>query len=612
VDNELQPQIPVDATKLLDYITGGIKDFEIEYDKTLRRYNDIYALYKGTDTKKFNKIPGMLSDEWPPEMFRAVETIATKGFQITHTDYPNWMFTERLPQHEQRAMFSQKLSEYQADEVMMRAKQLMFWRSLALYGNVVIEHPFIRSYVTNPIDSPYEGPRPDLVSMLRFGWSLGAVDIDDASWVYKSGIVSTFDLKLWSNLPDSPIDPILLGRALSGPTSQGTDSPFNSTFVQARMQLAGRTNINRGGGLHEMVIWYGRAQDHPENDPRDLQVFVLDRKYIIGIGWNPFPWKPYLMAKLIEVEEEFTAIGVGEVALRSQLALMENRNLMSDALKAQQYGMWMKDMYADIDNDQLEYRYHGVIETSRMEGLKPMRPNLEHMTLGWRREEIGKDDLRQSTAAASTIQGVAGSDLTARESILINNEATARVATLSVPVGEKLIRQYQLRANKMSCAWLDRPIMMKITGMDPKYLMITGDMLDPDPMLSLKIATDLDSRPYMAKSLNEFMGITRTLPEAVQSEIDWRYFLQEQARMRGLDPNKFLINKQAAVAGELDNVAKAGLDKGLISDEMRALASAGVPAGLPNETRLAMEQSGRSATGGGMNPMSDLGAGRSI
>lgn len=538
---------PVDLAKDADEILEKVTRFEREHSQQLYDFTRNYKLYRAIPLKARSE---QQSNTFYPELTIEVEALATAIHEMVFSDASDAQFFQMTAGHSDidsqvRASVSQAALEKQMTEVQLERKVLPFFRKLVLQGTMPVHVPWrldMKTYFQGGFG--VQLPHFDCwdfepVDVINFGFDDVSPDIERCEWGYTlahvrpSGAHKMVRRGVW----DSDVVESALAEGIVRNVHDVAQRHAGG-YVET-MSVRGLTAVNYVGYLES------------RNDDV-LYWAVLDRKtgrFLKPPEPNPYQHgeKHWLVAKWIDLPEEFYGMGAGHLNYRTQSEVNDRRNFINDILYASLYNMWLKksDSGIQLPGNKMRWRPHEIIEGDGIDDsfLRALRPDMGGLPSAISLEQADIERMRRASGATTTLQAVA-TGVTATESQSVQSEATRRIKAMVRSNVASFFRQLVYRAHKLNLQFLTSPVMGKFT--DPQGAQIFGHidrsdlLIDPD--VNVKMTTDLDFRPFKRR---ELIDLLQTFGQLSQSGIAAARgiipdpIIEELARTYNMDPRAF-------------------------------------------------------------------------
>lgn len=515
----------------------------------LYRFNTYADYWRLVKPPKPGSLDGFANPQ-VTETTRATEAIATFLQRALTSAQPNFQLLSHNPMVDQESLWkSETVLNWQNTAIQYPRKLLKALRSLALFGTVAVEEPFVAR-------QPYYEATDFVVrSLLQIAFDPLCIDISQSGWHAAIDFVTEDQLlDLAAKMPDV-WDPQAIQTVVDSAKQYGNMTPE----VISRLAAAGYYSFTGGpvtanvSHVFYMVTYYGPLKDNPLEPGKEWVVSVVNDLHVIRAHPSPYKRRPFVFAHLNEFELEPYGYGVGRVAEAIQPELNSNRGRMHDTITFSLFNMWIASRMANIKTSQLRVKPWGVVETDDAEGLKPIRPQLEGVNMGKMLEDLLKTEFRATTGASDNLQAVT-TDATATESAIAQSEAVRRLSVIAEIVAEPLVREHLSKCHENNMTFLDQPFWVANLGQaKPAFRMFPADFAQ-DAQVMIKVVTDKDFRPQRNKDLLQLVQIMTSIRQQITPDMIGVIapFLQELARGVGMDPQAVM-----AIAGGMQSLGAA-------------------------------------------------------
>jgi hypothetical protein len=256
-----------------------------------------------------------------------------------------------------------------------------------------------------------------------------------------------------------------------------------------------------GRKRHELLECWCNFDIDGDGIDEECVIVVLDRKHLIRLELNPYDLqvKPYLFAKWEDIAEaDSLGMGVPQLAERSQAALNDFTNQLMDDITMILDCMIVVDEMANIPTDQLKSRPRGVIRSSAgVNSVGFIRPP-DVSTAAIKAIAMIKDDIRESTGASVSMQGLpARYDTTATEARQMGDSAQRDVFTKLRNLEDCIIKEFLRMAYSCNLQFMSTKDVQKIVGVEAfgAYLKAAGKSIDDNYSLRGILEADYDFIP---------------------------------------------------------------------------------------------------------------------
>lgn len=233
---------------------------------------------------------------------------------------------------------------------------------------------------------------------------------------------------------------------------------------------------------------------------------IANRKTIIRLEETPFDHKkyPYIKSILLPVSGQFYGRGIPEVVDDLQQELNDTENQLMDFKTFVLDNMWVISDQADINDEQLAVRPHGIIRSSddgRPDmGVQALRPNQNILMAGISIIQLIQQNIRNASMATETMQGMPiKSTTTATEVSKVLQESMSRLILIMRSIEyDALVPFYRM------CYQLDLQFMKNPEG-ENKNVMSDAHFT---PLGSL----EMESQMVKAQQLINLLNISGSIP----------------------------------------------------------------------------------------------------
>lgn len=498
-------------------------------ENKLSKFNDMANFWRLIKPARSADLSGFANPQ-VTETTRATETIGTFIYRAMTSAQPNFSFMSSNPMVSQEDLWTaEQVVAWQMTATEYRRKLLKSCRSLALFGTVIVEEPWM-------VKMPYYESTDFLPrSLLQTFFDPLCFDISLSPWKGVIDYVTQDQLRsLGQEMPDV-WDPVAIEEAITS----SADTKNISPEVNARLNNAGYQTY--GGSSHatsnvfELKIFYGPLKKAPG---RELCVATVNGLKTIKAHDSVYKRQPFVVAHLNEFELEPYAYGVGSTALQTQPEMNANRGRMHDVSTFSLFNMWLASRMANIKTSQLKVRPWGVVEVDGdvESSLKPLRPQLEAINFGLMMEKVLQTEFRSTTGASDNLQAMV-TEASATEASIAQTESVRRLSVIAENVSEKLLREHVSKMHENNMTFLDQPFSIAATGRASGLQVYPSD-LALDVEVNTKIVTDKDFRPQRNKDILQFIQVVTSIrnQNPQMGQVNLEPFVEEFARGVGMNP----------------------------------------------------------------------------
>lgn len=466
------------------------------------------------------------------EATRATEAIATFLYRAMTSAQPNFQFTTSNPMVQEEDLWvSEQVINWQLTQTQYRRKLLRACRSVALFGTVGIEQPWV-------VNMPYfEATDFCPRSLLQIAFDPLCFDISMSSWHCVIDYVTPDQLRaLGRKMPD-----VWDQEAIQKAIEASQDAKNVSPEIMSRLSQAGYNTYSGSGKVSnvlELKTYYGILNEDPSGN--EWCVGTINDLATVKFHDGVYKRRPFEFAHLSEFEFEPYGYGVGRIAEGTQPEINSNRGRMHDTITFSLFNQWLVNRAANIKTKQMKIQPWGTVEVDGDPDsmIKALRPQLEGVNFGLQLEQLMKSDFRATTGATDNLQALV-TEATATESSIAQTEAVRRLSVIAEIISENLLRNHISKMHENNQTFLDQPFSIAATGMASNIKVFPAD-LALDVEVNTKIVTDKDFRPQRNKDLLQFLQtVTSIRSQNPQlGQVNLQPFIQEFARSVGMNPRE--------------------------------------------------------------------------
>lgn len=521
----IDPSIPDPKEEIKD----KVEFWQSKMEGQLGRFNTMANFWRLIKPSRNADLTGFANPQ-VTETTRATEAIATFLYRALTAANPNFQFLSSNPMVSQEDLWtSEQVVAWQMTALNYRRKLLKACRSVALFGTVPVEQPWV-------VNMPYyEGTDFNPRSLLQFAFDPLCFDIGMSPWHAVIDYVTEDQLRdLAKKMPD-----VWDGAAIEEAITSSSEMKNLSSSVQARMSAAGYTtyggNSTRPSHIYQLTTYYGPLKG--TDGVRWCSATVND---LATVKAYPSPYKRpnFSFGHLNEFEMEPYGYGVGRIAEGTQPELNSNRARMHDTITFSLFNMWLASRMANIKPGQLKVKPWGVVEVDGdiESSLKAIRPQLEGVNFGIMMENMMKTEFRGTTGASDNLQAIV-TEASATEASIAQTEAIRRLSVIAENLSEPLLREHVSKMHENNMTFLDQPFSIAATGR-PDQIRVFPNDLALDVEVQTKIVTDKDFRPQRNKDLLQFIQVVTSIrnQNPQMGQVNLEPFVEEFARGVGMNP----------------------------------------------------------------------------
>lgn len=523
---------------MIDYPTGSDPHLEIKekidfwhsrLNSQLSRFNTYADYWRLLKPARPGDLAGFANPQ-VTETTRATEAIATFLFRAMTSAMPNFQLLSNTPWVTQEDLWtSEQVIIWQQTVLNYRRKLLKACRSVALFGTVPVEQPWV-------VNMPYyEGTDFNPRSLLQVAFDPLCFDISLSPWHAVIEYMTADQLRaLAIKMPD-----VWDAEAIEESLASSTDTKSLSPELTVRMANAGYQTYsgnNGPSGFIQLVNYYGILRG--DKSQTEWCVSTVNDLKTVRFHQCPYKRRSITFGHLNEFEMEPYGYGVGRVAEGTQPEMNSNRGRMHDTITFSLFNMWLANRAANIKPSQMKIKPWGIVE---VEGdpetmLKALRPQLEGVNFGIQMETLMKSEFRATTGATDNLQALV-TEATATESSIAQTEAVRRLSVIAEILSESLLREHVSKMHENNMTFLDKPFSIAATGRANAIRVFPSDLC-LDVEVATKIVTDKDFRPQRNKDLLQFLQVVTSIrnQNPQMGQINLEPFVEEFARGVGMNP----------------------------------------------------------------------------
>lgn len=570
---EKQPVLPtLKGTPILE-IANKIKRWESRMQNALSRFNEYDNFFRQIREPIKDTREGF-SDTVTGETTRATRTLATMMFRMMTSADPNFYF---LPLNDQisaeQIEDAEALQQMQAMWLQKRRYLLKACYSMALFGTVPFEEPWVQYQVGGRTRWEGTGFYPRSLTQVAFDDSVPEVEMSD--WHAIIDYVSPTRLRqLARSAPDTwDMDQVEAVIAQSG------DKRKIPEAVRKRRAAAGYDDLG-GSPILQLVTYYGSLEDNETPGGKDWVIGTVNDTHMVRAHEleQQSGIRPVRFAHYVEHELEPYGYGIGHFGSNLQKDMNANRRRLVNIVTFALYHMWKANRLAGVRPNQLRIRPYGLVELDQMDGLEPLRPDLNAFNAGKVLEDMLKEEFRANTGATANLQAIV-TEATASESSIAQNEAVRNISVQTEIAAEQLIRWHLIVSHENNLQFLDQPLWLNVTGRQKPNMLYPGDLArEIEPYV--RITTDKDFRPERTRRMIEALQTISSVRSQLPPEASVTIMPLVQEIMHSLNV-KFtsIVKEKTAIEKMADQVAQAQQLAGQAQDaggDMAAAAGNGV------------------------------------
>lgn len=509
------------------------------------------------------------------ETIRSTEALTTSIFRMmTSADPPYDILSMNGSQTPEQLFATSVQLRYQDQVLKWKRKLLRATRGLCLFGTQIVETPWVMKYRNGNL--LWEGldfvPR----SLLQCAFDPNVIYIEESPWMaFLDYYTKEQLLDMAEDKPDY-WNPIQVQKAVDQTEGAGN----HSQYMQQRRTRAGY----RETPPFEVITYYGRIRDLKRPDGRLWAIRVVNETVVVSAFGNPNPTGdiPAKVARYMDFELEPYGYGVGRLGRLAQRHLDKNRKRYMDISEMGVANMWIKDRLAGIKNSDLKIRPLGIIEADNVQGLQPFSPNLTGVDLGFKMEEIFRNEFQGNTGATQGLQAQV-TDASATEASIAQNEAIRRISVIAEDIAESYVRDYQLEKHEYNMAFLESDLYLAVTGME-KPIQVNRNTMAPFVNIIARVTTDKNFRPKRTENLIQALQLLTSIRQRPNIFVDEMPVVKELITALDVNPKEVFRDAQnLAPNSVLNMLVQAKQNAGNAAQELGEPLAAAQEGGAPQD-----------------------------
>lgn len=548
----------------VDYWENQMTGFFGEYEE----YTDSWRI----QSRKQNNRPKALFNSKSGETHRAVETLATLWFRmLTSQDPFFYVQGEGLDENgddvsEVQLQIVEQTLRKQLQFIRFKEKLLPSLRSLALFGSMIVEAPWV-SFPYGDGEKSFEGTDWQLRSLLTTGFDPFVFDMHNSDYIFPIDYPTTQMVRNFAK--NDPVNwnmeeiEKVFSEHKGVKDSSGVKDGKAFSRVQARKNRAGYNTMS--SNVRELINYHGRVdtdnhviqkyweEQERQDDPSlcDFSLGILDSSGVVKFHATPFrSWRHiFKVTHSKKFEMEPLGYGVGKIGRKRQKELDATESRANDLLMFSLFSMWKIGKYAGVDVSKLTIKPWNFVELENIEQLEPIRPQMEALAHAMNMQGMWKQDFRASNSATDNLQGMTTGG-TATESAIVQNESM-RGGGVSAEIIAETVRDFLGTSHINDLFFMDNGFWVKTTS-SPKPFFVDKTMIPANVGFNIKLTTDKDFRPQRLQNIMEGLKTATNISNIIPSSLNVAEPLwQEYFRTLGMDVR--LLQKPLPMADQLLN-----------------------------------------------------------
>jgi hypothetical protein len=414
-----------DALDMVNNIKGQIEKQRIHYEQDWANW---YKLYRGISYRtNYNGRVNL----FVPETYNDVETNVAYLSEalLPGKEFFGLVGRDISEQDKVQGVLNTDLIKYKLERADFEQKLQKMLRSLAIYGTVVTPFSWEKKYRTQFQKQPNKEDilnnfgdviqqvtkltTAEVEVLVYDGFDVGdpldlndfyidvTKNIDSAPGIIRKQRTTYNDIKKLSEQID--VDGLPIYDNIEGLENEGWN-PQKQPNISNKGVSVGDVIYEKHKEIELDHFWglYDLNGKYVE-----CHITVAAGNKVIRMRRNKFDCqrRPYHSSQYIPIESEFYGMGIPELIETLQIELNDKRSQTFDDATFRLCRMWKKRKGSGILNNQLKARANGVIDVDDMNDIEPLDiPAYENT--GYQAEAMIKEDIRQTTNAIATMQGM--------------------------------------------------------------------------------------------------------------------------------------------------------------------------------------------------------------
>ncbi len=562
-----------DIDKLVDEAMSKVSNWETVMNTFFQEYQEFANSWRMIPRRVTGSKPRGLFNSKSGETNRATNTLASLWFRMLTSGDP-YFEARAMGLDEQGNQLDQEML-YAAEGVLQKQLQVLQFkrklfktlRSLALFGTVIVEEPWV-SLPIGANQKNFEGTDFIFRSLLQTAFDPYVYDLDYTDFIATIDYPTKFKLRDMANMNGDVWDQTKIEDAIAAQNSMSsTHSEFKTTVwtrVTERKQRAGYQDMDKN--IFELINYHGKLdsespilQDYWETEGRqddirftDWTLGILNSKNLVRIHTTPFgTWKHiFKIAHSAEFELEPVGYGVGKIGKRQQRELDVTQSRANDALMMGIYTMHKVGKYAGLKSNQLNIRPFGLVELEDINQLESLKIDFQAIVQALAMQGILKEDFRTISQATTNLQAQ-NTGATATEASLTQTEAIRGNSVIAEIIAETLLREHLNTCHVNNTELLDNEIWIEMTGdQKPPNTGFNRFNLPRNIGFWIKVVTDKDFRPDRLQRLLEGINLATSVRQILPTSLNVvEPLLTEWFRGIGISPR--LLRQQVPVMDQV-------------------------------------------------------------
>lgn len=497
------------------------------------------------------------------ESHRGVEALCTFWFRVltSHDPYfeafPTGLGSNGVPLTSEDLYSVEQILLTQKTKTHYKEKLLNVLRSLATFGAVVVELPFVQKPISG--SKYFEATDFEISPLIRTYFDTTRSRIDLSHYIANVDYITDYSLYDLAQNDTESYDMEAIEKNLDSKNNGNVVSNLNAySLIRERMDRGGYQESDTG--LNELLNYHGRLnkdclktdliaelwekEGDPNQNPRnvDFSFRVLNGQALIsGYPTQYGDWRTrFVSATYKRFENEPIGYGVPRIGKKSQLEMDFMTSNAADLSTMSLFNMWLVNPMSGLKQSQLGIKPLNMIEVDDVHNsIVPLRPDVNAINYAINLINTLKTDFRSTTGASDTLQAqITGASAT--ESSLAQNEAVRQQSVHAEIIGETLVRDSLEISHLNNCNHLDASIWVALSGSEKTEFKGYNRLNIPRSVgFRIKTTSDKDYRPERINKLTSAGQYLSSIRQMIPPEIvinGTKYLSKEIFRELGIDP----------------------------------------------------------------------------
>jgi hypothetical protein len=622
-----------DKNKIVEFIMNeNIRKCQASMSGFSSEYQE-YADFWRVRRAKSNRDNRNLFNSRTGETHRGIETLATFWFRVMTSKDPFFEVIASGLDENGIQLSSEDL--YAVEQILIKQKSATHYkekllnvlRSLATFGAVVVEQPWVQKPITGR--KYFEATDFVISPLIKTYFDTSRSTIDESHYIANCDYLTDYAVVDMAENDTETYDVDEINKNLELKNS-GTRNNLDAwANIQERKSRAGYGEQETG--LNEVINYHGRlnksclktsliedlwiSEGDPDQNPANVDFtfkIMNGNSMIAGYPTQYGDWHTrFKTAVYKRFELEPLGYGVPKIGKKAQLSMDFMTSNASDTSTLSLFNQFLVSSYSGIKQSQLNVKPLNMIEVEDINtSIKPFSPDINGIAYAINLINQLREDFRSTTGASTTLQAqVTGASAT--ESSLAQNEAVRQQSVHGEIFSETLGREHFEDCHLNNLNNLDAEIWVSLSGNNkPEYRAYSRVNLPKSIGIRWKTSSDSDYRPERIGKLTQAFQLLSSIRQMIPEQIvinGSNHLSKEIFRELGIDPR--LLENQVNIADSIEYNSRMNQLSGRSPAGSGSLSSAGneiaseAGQGTPPQTAngLAVQSTPVGPVGGSVN-----------